>query len=316
MTNRISKTRRKAEEGNKKPSRSAVSLVLAFATGNLLCICIIFLLGSHKPETKPAHLTLNHLLDLSEDDLAKVDIGLMNLLCAEGLYGSEDLDIEKCLATLDEWAEFVRKDIEARLPSYFNNPEKYDNSVNLFKIVTMILCLKNDIGVDYNQEIMKREAFPDSKDVFIHGCLDNKKQGGCVSIPTMCVAVGRRLGYPLKLVCTQKHVFFRWDDGKDVFNMEACCPGCDTHPDDYYKNWPEKVTADEIRFDKLLESLTPNEELALFLETRGHCLFDTGRAADAQLMYAHAYKLMPTQVKLANIDQLIRSELKKIRNSK
>lgn len=95
--------------------------------------------------------------------------------------------------------------------------------------------------------------------------------------------------------------------------MEACCPGCDSHPDDYYKSWPEKVSADEIRTNKLLKSLTPREELALFLETRGHCLFDTGSAAKAQVMYAHAYKLMPTQDKLAHLYRVIKSELKKIR---
>ncbi|MCF7954972.1 MAG: hypothetical protein K9M75_04130 [Phycisphaerae bacterium] len=300
-----------------KPSKPLFSHIIAFIAGCIICGGSFFLLGSGKlQQTEHGPKNVDQLLNMSEAEIAKLDIGLVNLLCAEGLDGSEDLDIDKCLATIDEWAEFIRKDTQARMPAYFNNPAKYDNSVNLFKIVTMILCLKNDIGVDYNQDIMKREVFPDSKDVFIHGCLTGKKHGGCVSIPTLCVAVGRRLGYPLKLVCTKRHVFFRWDDGKEVFNMEACCPGCDTHPDDYYKKWPTNVTATEIRVDKLLQSLTPSEEMALFLETRGHCLFDTGRAAEAQLMYANAYKLMPTQVKLANIDQLIKSEIMKIRNAK
>lgn len=310
------KQNKRKNEGVKSPSRAGIPLVVAFSAGCVLCSFLFVLAGSRKSQAGYSPQTIDQLIHMPENELTKVDIGLKSLLCAEGLDGSEDLDIEKCLSTLDEWAEIVRKDTQARLPSYFNNQAKYNNSVNLFKIATMILCLKQDIGVDYNQDIMQREVFPDSKDVFIHGCLTNKKQGGCVSIPTMCVAVGRRLGYPLKLVSTKKHVFFRWDDGKEIFNMEACCPGCDTHPDDHYKNWPEKVTADEIRVDQLMKSLTPSEELALFLETRGHCLFDTGRAAEAQLMYAHAYKLMPTQVKLANIDQVIRSELQKIRNGK
>ncbi len=249
---------------------------------------------------------------MSEEELDTVDISLMNLLCAEGLDGSEDLDVTRCLAILDEWAEIVRKDTHARLPVYFKNPEKYDNSINLFKIVTMILSLKNDIGVDYNLEIMKREIFPDSKDVFIHGCLTGKKQGGCVSIPTLCVAVGRRLGYPLKLVCTREHVFFRWDDDAEVFNIEACCPGCDTHPDEYYKSWPTRISDEDIRVDKLLKSLTPSEEFSLFLEMRGHCLFDAGRIAEAQIMYAHAYRLFPTRSKLALFDRVTRIELKKI----
>jgi hypothetical protein len=313
LARRRSKPEKRLEEGGKSSSRSGISLLLAFAAGCIVCSGLFFLLGSGKsPQVQSGPLNVDQLLRLSDEELAKVDIGLVNLLCAEGLDGSEDLDIQQCLATLDEWAEIVRKDTKARMPSFFNNPAKYDNSINLFKIVTMILCLKQDIGVDYNVDIMKREVFPDSKDVFIHGCLTGKKQGGCVSIPTLCVAVGRRLGYPLKLVCTREHVFFRWDDGKDVFNMEACCTGCDSHPDEYYKSWPKKISEDEIRANKLLKSLTPSEELALFLETRGHCLFDTGRAAEAQIMYAYAYNLMPTHVKLGFFDRVTRTELKKI----
>ena len=312
MGRKESKTGKKTKEGSSSLSKPRVSLLFSFAAGCLVCGSLFLLLGSQNNKAKPAPLTIERLLSMPEEELSTVDIALVNLLCAEGLDGSEDLDIDKCHATLDQWAECVRKDTEARLPAYLNNPAKYDYSLNLFKVVTMILCLKNDIGVDYNLEIMKREVFPDSKDVFIHGCLTGKKQGGCVSIPTLCVAIGRRLGYPLKLVCTREHVFFRWDDGKEVFNLEACCPGYDSHPDDYYKNWPKKVDQQEIKVNKLLKSLTPSEELALFLETRGHCLFDTGRAAESQIMYAHAYRLMPTKSRLGFFDQVTRSELRKI----
>jgi uncharacterized protein YeaO (DUF488 family) len=78
--------------------------------------------------------------------------------------------------------------------------------------------------------------------------------------------------------------------------------------------WPDKIDEDTVRADMLLKSLTPSEELALFLETRGHCLFDMGQTAEAQICYAHAYKRMPTRVKLAYFDQVIKSELKKMRD--
>jgi len=254
--------------------------------------------------------SIEQLLIMPSQELAKVDIALMNLVCAEGLRGSEDIDTAECLSTLDMWAEQLRKDTAMRMPAYYQNPGKYDNSVNLFKLVTMILTLKNTIGVDYNMEIMQRDEFPDSKDVFLHGCLSGKKEGGCISIPILCVALGRRLGYPLKLALTRQHVFFRWDDGNEVFNMEACCAGCDSHPDEYYKRWPQEIDEAEIKKNHLLQSLTPPEELGLSLETRGHCLFDAGRLAEAQIMYAHAYKLMPAHVRLAHMDRVIHSEIK------
>ena len=46
--------------------------------------------------------TLKELLALPSDQIEKVDIGLMNLLCAKGLPGAEDLNVEQCLKTLDK----------------------------------------------------------------------------------------------------------------------------------------------------------------------------------------------------------------------
>ena len=264
------------------------------------------------PSGQAGNMTLDRLITMPEQELESVDIACMNLLCAEGLPGSDGLDIQQSMVMLDQWAEMIRKDTDSRLASFQANPKKYDNSVNLFKVVNMVLCLKEQIGVDYNQEIMRRTEFPDSKDVFILGCITGKKEGGCVSIPTLCVTVGRRLGYPLKLVLTREHVFFRWDDGREVFNMEACCPGCDTHPDDYYRSWPRPVSEQEVKDNHFLRSLTAAEELGLFLEMRGHCLFDSGRLAEAQVMYANAYRLMPAQVRLGHMDRVIREELRKI----
>lgn len=262
--------------------------------------------------TSPA--TLSELLLLPKDQILSVDIERMNLLCAEGLKGSENLNIQDSLTTLDEWAEIVKKDTQKRMSSFYQNPAKYDNSVNLFKVINLILTLKQEVGLDYNQDIMKRTTYLDSQDVFIHGCVASRKKGGCISIPVTCVAVGRRLGYPLKLVLTKEHVFFRWEDGKERFNAEACCPGCDSHPDEYYMNWPNKLSQEEVKNGCFLRSLTPEEELGLFLEIRGHCLYDEGRMAEAMVMYAYAYQLMPdSMARLANIEKVLKCEVNNLR---
>ncbi|MEM8739334.1 MAG: hypothetical protein AAGG38_12800, partial [Planctomycetota bacterium] len=63
------------------------------------------------PTATNAPQTFNSLLVLSPDELAKVDIARVNLLCASGLPGSDDLTpatIEKLLARLDTWAERVK----------------------------------------------------------------------------------------------------------------------------------------------------------------------------------------------------------------
>jgi len=106
--------------------------------------------------------------------------------------------------------------------------------------------------------------------------------------------VGRRLGYPLKLVTTKAHVFVRWDDGKERFNIETTSNGgTDSYPDDYYRTWPEEWTDAEAKANRYLISLSPAEELAQFLANRGHCLLDNGHAKEAFDTYAMARKLAP-----------------------
>jgi regulator of sirC expression with transglutaminase-like and TPR domain len=44
-----------------------------------------------------------------------------------------------------------------------------------------------------------------------------RQMGACVSLPSIVVAVARRLGYPVYLVNCSMHSFVRWDDGKERF---------------------------------------------------------------------------------------------------
>jgi len=65
--------------------------------------------------------SLHQLLTMTPDELEQVDIALVNLLCAKGLNGTEKLDIEKCLSTIDKWAELIRADTQNRLSLYYSN---------------------------------------------------------------------------------------------------------------------------------------------------------------------------------------------------
>ncbi len=59
--------------------------------------------------------TLAELLALPPEQVERVDIGLMNLLCATGLPGSEALDIPAALATLDGWALKVKYETDRHM---------------------------------------------------------------------------------------------------------------------------------------------------------------------------------------------------------
>ena len=159
--------------------------------------------------------------------------------------------------------------------------------------VALITVLQQDCDVRYNPARIREVDFSDSGDLFLHGLLGEDRTGTCVSLPVLYVALGRRLGYPLKLVTTNGHIFARWQspDGKERFNIEGTNQGLSCFEDAYYQRWPHKITEQDIRACRYLKSLTPKEELALFLATRGHCLEAIGQLPQAQLAYVHAHRL-------------------------
>jgi hypothetical protein len=112
-------------------------------------------------------------------------------------------------------------------------------------------------------------------------------------LPVLYVAVGRELGYPLKLVTTRGHLFVRWEGKGERFNVEATARGLLTHPDEYYRHWPFEVTREEERAEGYLKSLSPAEELAVFLSIRGMCLREHGRYGEAAEAFAAAAQRNP-----------------------
>ncbi len=157
------------------------------------------------------------------------------------------------------------------------------------------------INVRYNPERMSSpdtinpndRFFADSQDIFLHGLIGSRRMGTCSSLPVLYAAVGRRLGYPLKLVTTKAHLFLRWEDGKERFNLEATGRGMNRYDDDHFKKWPFTVSEEEIRAEGYLKSLTAAEELAVFLSLRGNCLKEGGRMEEAATCYAQAARLAP-----------------------
>lgn len=257
-------------------------------------------------------LTLGKLTSMKPEELAGIDVAAMNLLCAQGLPGSEGFEMASSLRTLDEWAHHVEEKIAYYHYRFVEHPAEYENKENLFKMVMLILTLQQDLGVHYDAASMGVAALPhatqaqieadladehyfkDSKAAFLNGILSEGHTGTCSSLPVLYAAVGRRLGFPLKLVLAKGHVFVRWDEGegKERFNMEGT-GGVDSLPDEHYREWPLPISQEEVASGEYLKSLTPAEELASFLETRAVCLRANGRMDEALVAMSQAYRLRP-----------------------
>jgi regulator of sirC expression with transglutaminase-like and TPR domain len=86
----------------------------------------------------------------------------------------------------------------------------------------MAVVMYEDFGIRYNPDRIAISGnldpndrfFADSRDIFLHGLVGNRRMGTCSSMSVLYAAIGRRLGYPLKLATTKAHLFLRWEDDK------------------------------------------------------------------------------------------------------
>lgn len=250
---------------------------------------------------------LARLLDMSDEDLASQDIALVNLVCATGLPGNENLDIAGCLKTIDEWTEHVRDETVKGFPRYHANPNPDKGSEAVYRLWQVMYALRFGKGLTHR---MTAEAngdaiatstrvtgrpykqAADSEIVFIDGLLGPRRIGSCSSLPVLFAAVGRRLGYPVKLVLSVQHIFNRWVSATESFNMDGCAKVIAGDDYEHYIDWPRKWRDSERTCGVFLRPATPREELAAFVFMR--CI-----VLSANLQFDEAYRTCQIVVQLS-----------------
>src|SRR5262249_48450501 len=144
--------------------------------------------------------------------LGRLDIAEVHLTCAAGLPGAENIDVKRCINALDRMADWVR--------GYTGHclAKRVPGMVEFTEPKARMMCLGTVVwkgaGVHYNTAKVPEDALWDLSDSFIHGAIYGDG-GTCATLPIIYTAVGRRLGYPIKLVCAWgpkwQHLFCRWD---------------------------------------------------------------------------------------------------------
>jgi hypothetical protein len=220
----------------------------------------------------------------------------VNLAAAFDLPQAGCFDIPALRGKVDDWAEMVRRLTERSLPRRTRELCFREYSEARFRILVMVTVLQRDLGVRYNLAFMEGEYdASDSRNLFIHGLLSGHG-GTCVTTPVLYAAVGRRLGYPIKLVFAKEHAFCRWDDGAgERFNIEATSLGFNQRSDEHYLTWPHPITPEELKRGWYLRSLTPREELAFFLSLRGNCCVDNFQMFRAVEAFYYAHQIAPDE---------------------
>ena len=219
------------------------------------------------------------------------DIARVSLELAAGLPHG-DPDVPACLATLDEWTTLCAAETRRAKKDFKRDPGYYDHSRATFAMMCIVTVLQRDLGIRYNPDAVGSYSFADSRDSFLHGLLTGRRRGTCVNIPVLYVAVARRLGHPIHLALARGHVFARWhQEHGETLNIEGTGLGLTCHTDEHYRRWPRPMT--DIEAGDYLHPLSPDEERAVFLGSRGHCLEDNNRADEALACYDHAAELQP-----------------------
>jgi len=263
---------------------------------------------SSSPTTVFEPETFDELLSATSEQLATADIARVNLLCATGLRGAENLDIPECLAKLDRWAEEVRQFTAWNFLHVFK-PRTPRDTPGFFRCWSLVKLLRHHKGLQHaltppglkpGEKYISRSTgrgknstYYSSDSVFIHGLLGERKLGLCTTFPVLYAAVGRRLGYPLKVALSVSYVFNIWDDPADSFNIDAGKFHIAAEPDEHFIDTPRPWTDEEKNCGALLRPLNPVEEFGLFLGWRAIHLEVNGRYEEAIELCDMALRLFP-----------------------
>jgi hypothetical protein len=258
--------------------------------------------------------TLDDLLAADPDAFvaAHADIAVVNLACARGLPNCNEDAFPEYLALLDTIAEAVTKQIERSWRLFKLKPQEFNHSENVFRVYAMEYVFRAQFGIKYDPKVREATATgkpwttTDSTEIFINGLLGDKRTGTCSSLPTFAIAVGRRLGYPLHLILVPNHTLYRWDDGKEVFNLQPHEAGSEVKPDEYFHRWPRQWTVDDCRMNERtkvwLHPLTPRKEVSKFLCNRALVLRDTRHYTEAMEAIRAAERFDPVNPACADLE--------------
>jgi hypothetical protein len=268
---------------------------------------------ANQDSTQPK--TLDQLLALPPDRLEDVDIARLDLLCAKGLPGSEHLDVEKDVQTLDGWARYVKSETERNFHRFEEHPEQFKNSLGRYRMAVMAAVLSQDLRVQYDpareKELFEhhffadgepygeaeRSFFSDSSDIFLNGLVSDKRYGTCASLPLLYVALGRRLGYPVSLARTRMHGYVYYDEGGgNHFNFEATeNRGFLTPSDEEYKHpaWGAPSSPEYFQSQGMLRPLSNKEAFGHILAERAAVFRSEGRHEEEAKTWEIASRYFP-----------------------
>lgn len=212
--------------------------------------------------------SLEQMLRLPEDD---IDVATGVLIASE--YWSDIVFGRRYLEQLDAMATEIQTRLrQQRLP------------VNYRAIPVINDYLFNELGFKAISHAN------DPNDLFLHSVMD-RRQGYCLSLSVLYLALGERLGLNLYGVVVPGHFFVRYEAGRVRFNIETTSGGA-SPPDEHYV---VKFNVPESNRDTIyMKNLTKRQTLGCFFNNLGNVYSDIGNLDMALTALERAVAINPT----------------------
>ena len=223
--------------------------------------------------------SIEQVLRLKGDE---VDLATAALIISE--YWSEMVDGRRYLSDLDNMALEIREMLKQK---------KLSTDFRAVPVINNYLF--GTLGFSSISEAS------DPNSLFLHTVMD-KKQGYCLSMSVLYLAIGERLGLPLYGVVVPGHFFVRYDDGRVRFNIETTSKGGNASDEHYIKKFKvPRLNGRSI----YLKNLSKIQTLGCFFNNLGNSYSDIGDMESALLAFERAVEINPTlsesRANLANI---------------
>lgn len=242
-----------------------------------------------------------HGLACSDEEFARADPLVMNLLVAKSIPSLSKLDIPHFARLRDSWAEAIAERLPDAEKVFRQSPDEWKNDINFFRLGILCGFLEHEVGIAYieDQRYVKTIHYTDPSDLFLNGVMSTRR-GTCGNLAALHVAIGWRLGWPVSLACVKSHYICRYDDGQVTHNIEATQAGYGgfkSDPDeDLIRQYDLPPIAISSGSD--LRALKPREMLGVFIGLRARHMRDTNRPEEAEADYLLARRLFPNSRRL------------------
>ena len=179
---------------------------------------------------------------------------------------------------------------------FHRSPADWKDDLAFFRLGLLCWFIDEVLQIRYRDDQRDSEFvhYTDPRDLFLHGLIETR-QGTCTTMPTLHVALGWRLGWPISLAVAGWHVLCRYDDGKRTHNIEATRTGgggFHSHPDEEYQK-RYGIRSSDVEIGSDLTALDARRMLGLFVGFRARHCQDLGQRRQAARDYVLALQLFP-----------------------